>query len=111
MYYLLGYKLFGEKEGEMMKKLSKINRKVSPDHVGKSFIFQAMEEKLLTQVTVVSHAYVFVVIISRNGILQSVRFTVLTNIMYNILVVHSNCARRSLIKINNSITEPHTMLC
>ena len=66
MYYLLGYKLFGEKEGEIMKKVMKKDTRVSPDHVGKSLIFQAMEEKLLTQVTVVSHAYVF-------GLLQSVR--------------------------------------
>ena len=75
MYYLLGYKLFGEKEGEIMKKVTNKDTKVSPDHVGKSFIFQAMEEELLSQVSgiVVSHVYVFVVTLSRNGILQSVR--------------------------------------
>ena len=56
MYYLLGYKLFGEKEGEMMAKLSARNKRTSPDtgnhigHVGKSAIFDVMEEQLVNQV-------------------------------------------------------------
>ena len=51
MYYLLGYKLFGEKEGEMMKKLQKSAQKNrTGEHVGKSSIFGDMEEDLLNQV-------------------------------------------------------------
>ena len=56
MYYLLGYKLFGEKEGEMMNILSARNKRTAPDkgtnigHVGKSAIFDVMEEQLVNQV-------------------------------------------------------------
>ena len=54
MYYLLGYKLFGEKEGEMMQKLQKMQKTAQKnragDHVGKSAIFGDMEEDLLNQV-------------------------------------------------------------
>jgi len=52
MYYLLGYKLFGEKEGEMMNRLTDKSKQTPSHwhHIGKSAIFLDMEEDLLNQV-------------------------------------------------------------
>ena len=51
MYYLLGFKLFGDQEGEIMKMITKQTAKnKESDFFGKSKIFMSMNEQVLRQV-------------------------------------------------------------
>jgi len=63
MYYLLGFKLFGDQEGEFMKMVTKQTSNIKElrrqanesDHFGKSKIFHNMDNQILSQVRMQRH--------------------------------------------------------